>query len=40
MHIIENVQHYPMGVVGTLLFLSFGVYMTVWARRIQQHAIQ
>ena len=40
MHIIENVQHYPMGVVGTLIFLGFGVYATVWARRIQQHAIQ
>ena len=40
MHIIENVQHYAMGVVGTLIFLGFGVYLTVWGRRIEQHAIQ
>jgi hypothetical protein len=40
MQIIENLQHYPMGVVGTLLFLGFGVYVTVRARRVQQYAIQ
>ena len=40
MHIIDNMRHYPMGIVGTLIFLSFGLYITVWARRIQQHAIQ
>jgi len=40
MQIIDNVRHYPMGVVGTLIFLTIGIYVTVWARRVQQYAIQ
>jgi hypothetical protein len=40
MQIIENIHHYPMFVIGTLIFLTAGVIITVWARRIQQYAIQ
>jgi hypothetical protein len=37
---LENIQHYPMFLVGTLLFLGFGLFVTVYARRIQQYSIQ
>jgi hypothetical protein len=40
MHFIENIRHYPMFVVGALIFLSAGVITLVWTRRIQQYAIQ
>ena len=40
MHLIENIQRYPMFLVGTLIFLTLGIAVTVWARRIRQFAIQ
>ena len=40
MRLVENIQRYPMFFVGTLFFLTVGVIATVWARRVQQYAIQ
>ena len=39
MQLLENIRHYPMFVVGALIFLAVGVFATIWARRIQQYAI-
>ena len=40
MRLLESIQHYPMFLVGTLLFLGFGLFVTVYARRLQQNSIQ
>jgi hypothetical protein len=39
MQFLENIRHYPMFVVGEVLFLAVGVFTTLWARRVQQYAI-
>ena len=40
MQLIENIRHYPMFVIGGVLFLAAGLFCTIWARRVQQYAIQ
>ena len=39
MQLLENIRHYPMFVVGALIFLAVGVLATIWAHRVQQYAI-
>ena len=39
MQLVENVRHYPMFVVGRVLFLAVGFFCIVWARRVEQYAI-
>jgi hypothetical protein len=39
MHFVENIECYPMFLVGTLIFLAVGVITTLWAPQIQQYAI-
>ncbi len=40
MQIVENIRHYPIFMVGALIFLSVGFVTLVWAERVQQWTIR